>query len=212
MGYMDFHSHILYGVDHGVQDHSLYTELLAEYKKNGITTIVFTPHLYHPLVKTIISNIRPNFEQAAEEAAKAGISVYLGCELFLGSQTEIRTIPINGRFALVEFPPESCPIGLSRKIEQLCNQGYEPVIAHVERYPWLRSDSEIMKMFKDLGCWIQVNVSGIENKRALPYIERDLVDIIADDNHGDLTLPGRLRKCLDLYPNINTRMESMDME
>ena len=212
MGYMDFHSHILYGVDHGVQDHELYSQLIAEYKKNGITTLVFTPHLFHPLVKTNISNIRPNFEQAEQEAAKLGLSVYLGCELYLGSQTEVKTIPIDGRYALVEFPPEACPIGLERKIKQLCDQGYEVVVAHVERYPWLKADSDLMSMFKDNGCWIQVNVSGIENRRALPFIERDLVDIIADDNHGDLSLPQRLRSALDLYPAINARMQSMALD
>ena len=211
MNLLDLHSHLLFDVDHGVQTRNLYRALLLEYRKAGINTLVLTPHLFHPTVKTKVENIRENFALAKEDASKVGIRVVLGAELYLGTQIEVRTIPIAGRYALVEFPVSGKPIGLDRKLGQLLDQGLEPVIAHVERYPWLRPDGETFRMLKDMGAWIQVNVSGIENKTAMPYIQRDLVDIIADDNHGDRTLPGRLRACLDAYPEIAARMESLDL-
>ena len=211
MNLFDLHSHLLFDVDHGVQDRNLYRALLLEYRKSGIMTLVLTPHLFHPTVKTKVENIRENFRLASEDAARVGIRTILGAELYLGSQVDVKTIPIAGRFALVEFPVSGKPIGLDRKLQQLLNQGLEPVIAHVERYPWLKPESETFRMFKDMGAWIQVNVSGIENKTAMPYLQRDLVDIIADDNHGDRTLPGRLRACLDAHPEICARMESMGL-
>ena len=211
MNLLDLHSHLLFDVDHGVQTRNLYRALLLEYRKAGINTLVLTPHLFHPTVKTKVENIRENFALAKEDASKVGIRVILGAELYLGTQIEVRTIPIAGRYALVEFPVSGKPIGLDRKLGQLLDQGLEPVIDHVERYPWLRPDGETFRMLKDMGAWIQVNVSGIENKTAMPYIQRDLVDIIADDNHGDRTLPGRLRACLDAYPEIAARMESLDL-
>ncbi|MGP1508150.1 MAG: CpsB/CapC family capsule biosynthesis tyrosine phosphatase [Sphaerochaeta sp.] len=211
MNFLDLHSHLLFDVDHGVQTRELYRALLTEYSKYGINTLVFTPHLFHPTVKTKVENIRKNFALASEDAAKVGIKTVLGAELYLGSQLEVRTIPIGGRYALVEFPVEAMPIGLDRKLQQLVEQGLEPVIAHIERYRWLTPKSKTVDMFKDIGAWIQVNVSGIENKTALPYIRQNLVDIIADDNHGDMTLPGRLRACLDAYPAICSRMETLDL-
>ena len=211
MNLLDLHSHLLFDVDHGVQTRNLYRALLLEYRKAGINTLVLTPHLFHPTVKTKVENIRENFALAKEDASKVGIRTVLGAELYLGSQIEVKTIPIGGRYALVEFPVSGRPVGLDRKLKQLLDQGLEPIIAHVERYPWLRPDGETFSMFKDIGAWIQVNVSGIENKTAMPYIQRDLVDIIADDNHGDRTLPGRLRACLDAYPEICARMESLDL-
>ncbi len=211
MNLLDLHSHLLFGVDHGVQTRDLYRALLLEYRRNGINTLVLTPHLFHPTVKTKVENIRENFRLASEDAAKVGIHTILGAELYLGSQLEVRTIPIGGRYALVEFPVSGKPIALERKLQQLVDQGLEPIIAHVERYPWLKPESETFQMFKDIGAWIQVNVSGIENRTAMPYIQRDLVDIIADDNHGDRTLPKRLRQCLDAYPEICSRMESLGL-
>jgi len=211
MGLLDLHSHLLFDVDHGVQTRQLYRELLLEYRKYGIGTLVLTPHLFHPTVKTKVENIRENFRLATEDAKKVGIRTVLGAELYLGSQLEVRTIPIAGRYALVEFPVSGRPVGLERKLQQLLDQSLEPIIAHVERYPWLKPNDGTFNMFKDMGAWIQVNVSGIEKKTALPYIHRDLVDIIADDNHGDKTLPGRLRACLDAYPEIRGKMESLDI-
>ena len=211
MNLLDLHSHLLFGVDHGVQTRDLYRALLLEYKRNGIDTLVLTPHLFHPTVKTRVENIRENFRLATEDAKKVGIRTVLGAELYLGSQLEVKTIPIGGRYALVEFPVSGKPIALERKLQQLVDQGLEPIIAHVERYPWLKPQSETFQMFKDIGAWIQVNVSGIENRTAMPYIQRDLVDIIADDNHGDRSLPKRLRRCLDAYPGICSRMESLDL-
>lgn len=211
MDLLDLHSHILFDVDHGVQDRKLYRALLLEYKKYGFGTLVLTPHVFHPTVKTKVANIRENFRLASEDAAKVGIRTILGAELYLGSQLEVKTIPIGGRYALVEFPVSAKPIGLDRKLQQLIDQGLEPIIAHVERYPWLNVKSDTFEMFKEMGAWIQVNVSGIENKAAMPYIQRDVVDIIADDNHGDLTLPKRLKACLDAYPGICSRMESLGL-
>lgn len=211
MRLLDLHSHLLFGVDHGVQTREQYLDILPGYQKAGISTIVLTPHLFHPTVKTNVSNIRTNFHIAKEDAAKYGIRTILGAELYLGSQLDVKTIPIAGRYALVEFPVSGKPIGLDRKLQQLLDQNLEIIIAHVERYPWLKPNDQTFNMFKDMGAWIQVNVSGIEKKTALPYIKLDLVDIIADDNHGDKTLPSRLRACLDAYPQIRSRMESLDI-
>lgn len=209
MSYLNLHCHLLFGVDHGVQTRDDYCKLLREYRDCGFDTIALTPHLFHPNVKTKVGNIRENFRLAEEDAKELGIRVVLGSELYLGSQNEVKTVPIAGRYALVEFPVAGRPIGLNRKLQQLIDQGLEPVIAHVERYPWLSPKDKTFEMFREKGVWIQVNVSGIENKKALPYIDADLVDIISDDNHGDISLPRRLRNCLDQYPQILERMNSM---
>lgn len=209
MNLIDCHSHLLFGVDHGVQTREEYRKLLLEYSRCGIRTIVLTPHLFHPTVKTKVGSLRENFALASEDAAKVGIRTVLGCELYLGSQIEVKTIPIAGRYALVEFPTSAKPVGLDRKLGQLVDQGFEPIVAHVERYGWLRPDDSTFRMLVDMGCWIQVNVSGIEKKAAMPYINAGVVDIIADDNHGDLTLPGRLKACLEAYPDICMRMQSL---
>lgn len=211
MSAFDFHTHLLFGVDHGVQTQELYRKLLLEYHKNSIDTLVLTPHVYHPTVKTNVMNIRPNYENATQDAQELGMKTYLGSELYLSSQLEVKCIPIAGRFALCEFPVNGKPIALEQKLQQLTNKGLEIVVAHIERYHWMKPNDDTFKMLRELGAWIQVNVEDIENKKAMPYIDADLVDIIASDNHGDMTLPSRLKNALDAYPTIRARMESMGL-
>jgi protein-tyrosine phosphatase len=211
MSVFDFHTHLLFGVDHGVQTQEIYRKLLLEYHKNGIDTLVLTPHVYHPTVKTNVMNIRPNFEKACRDAEKIGMKLYLGSELYLSSQLEVKSIPVAGRYALCEFPVSSKPLALDRKLQQLTDRGFEIVVAHVERYQWMKPNDDTFKMLREMGAWIQVNVADIENKTAMPYIDADLVDIIASDNHGDLTLPSRLKAALDAHPVIRARMESMGL-
>ena len=191
-----------------------YDEQLAAYRENAVITGTATDY-YAKRISGLTLKGRPisllSGSELVEDACITTKLGLLGAELYLGSQIDVKTIPIAGRFALVEFPVSGKPIGLNRKLQQLLDQGLEPVIAHVERYPWLKPQSETFQMFKDMGAWIQVNVSGIENRTAMPYIQRDLVDIIADDNHGDRSLPKRLRACLDAYPGICARMESMGL-
>lgn len=207
--YIDFHTHTLFDVDHGIQKEEDTVAMLEAYKKAGIDCVVFTPHIYHPQANCKVQNIRENYRKAQEIASKIGIDVYLGSELYLEAQTEIKTLPIAGKYALFELPVNSKPLKLEDKIESILDFNLEPVIAHVERYNWLSVKSKEFRMFLDYGCRIQVNVSGIENRKALPYLKKDVVDIIASDNHGDFSLPAKLKKALDNYPKVLERMQSL---
>ena len=203
----DLHTHILFDVDHGVQTIKDSIEQLKEYKKQGFDFVALTPHIYNPEVTTKVQNIRKNFDILKVEAEKIGIDIFLGSELYLEAQTEIKTIPICGKFALVEFSPYSKPLNMEGKLNELFMKNLQPIIAHVERYNWLKPKSSEMDLLLSLGCLVSVNVSGIENHTADSYIKKGLVDLISSDNHGDIKLPCKLRKMLEKYQDINKRMQ-----
>lgn len=46
MAIIDFHSHILPGIDDGSRDVSMSLELLKESRNQGIGAVVATPHFY----------------------------------------------------------------------------------------------------------------------------------------------------------------------
>ncbi|MBQ0071064.1 MAG: capsule biosynthesis protein CapC [Spirochaetales bacterium] len=208
----DLHTHTLFGIDHGVQTYEDYLQNLEEYAKNGFDTLVFTPHIYHPTVASNIGAIRENFLKATEAAKEKGIRTLLGSELYLDSQTDVKSIPINGTYALVEFPPQYEPMALDRKLKQLQDKGLQVIIAHVERYKWVKANSVAFDKLYRIGVYFQSNVSGVEDRSALPYIKNGVIDIIASDNHGDPTLPGRLKRILDSYPYILDRMQCFNLE
>lgn len=206
---IDLHTHILFDCDHGVQDKKTYTKIMEQYAKNGFDTVVLTPHLHHPNAGCKSENIEKNFEEAREIAHQLGVEVYLGCELYFdGTKSDMDVYAIGNQYVLAEFPTDVKPIRLLENLQGLQARGYTIIVAHVERYPWMRPDSQLFRSLRDMGCLIQVNMESVRNKKARPYLKTRMVDIIASDNHGDKKAPKKLRKVLEKYPEIRIGMDS----
>lgn len=209
MALCDLHCHLLPLIDDGYVSKEAFSRMLHLYLENGITTIAFTPHIYNPYVTTNIAALRQTYAWAVEEAAKEGITTYLGSELYVGDQGELKCIPIAGTYALVEFGLSLPPAKLLERIDALAKQQLTPILAHVERYRWLEPDSAMLMELRKLGCLLQTNVEAVENGDSLPYLKRDLIDLIATDNHGDETLPLRMVQCLNAWPLVYGKMETL---
>ncbi len=209
MGICDFHCHLLPGIDDGYLSREGFLRMLSLYRECGITTIAFTPHIYNPFVATNIKDLRPTYAWAQQEAQKLGIATYLGSELYVAEQDILKAVPINNRYALVEFGLSLPPSHLLPRLKQLKQQNLTLIIAHVERYLWLEPKSAMLQKLLDLGCLLQTNVESVENKVAFPYLQAGLIDLIATDNHGDETLPLRMMQVLNEWPDVYHKMEKM---
>lgn len=209
MGLCDLHCHLLPLIDDGYVSKESFSRMLHLYLENGITTIAFTPHIYNPFVTTNIADLRQTFAWAQREAAKEGITTYLGSELYVGDQARLVCVPIAQKYALLEFGLSLPPARLLERIETLILQKLTPILAHVERYRWLEPQSALLGELLKLGCLLQTNVEAVENGDSLGYLKRDLIDIIATDNHGDETLPLRLVQCLNAWPQVYGKMETL---
>ncbi len=209
MGLRDTHSHLLPGIDDGYLDTQGCLRMYEIYHECGIDELVVTPHIYNPFVTTEVDRIRATFEWAQEEAQRRGVTLYLGSELYVSDQPRLKAIPIADRFVLVEFSLALPPAQLKERLSLLISEGLTPIIAHVERYMWWSPKETLFHELKAMGCLVQVNVEAVENGAALPYLEADVVDILATDNHGDERLPLRLVQALEEWPSVKQRMETI---
>jgi len=209
MGICDMHSHLLPEIDDGYLSREQFIRMLNLYQLSGVTAIAFTPHIFNPYVTTNISEMRETYQWARGEAEALGLQTYLGSELFVGDQETLKTIPINGKFALVEFGLSLPPPKVLERLQQLVQMHYRPLIAHVERYLWLSPKSTMLQRLRSLGCLLQTNVEAVENNLSLPYLELGLIDVIATDNHGDETLPARLMDALEKWPSVGRSMQNL---
>jgi protein-tyrosine phosphatase len=209
MGLYDLHTHLLPSIDDGYVTVETFKKMLGVYRESGFTAIAFTPHIYNPYVTTRIEELRSTFEWAQQIADEMGLSVYLGSELYIGSQDTLKYLPIADRYALVEFALSLPPPAMVEKLKGIIEQGRVVIIAHVERYRWLRPHDPMVQTLVELGCLLQTNVEAVENGDARPYLEAGLVDLIATDNHGDETLPLRLAQALYEWPEVQKRMERL---
>jgi protein-tyrosine phosphatase len=211
MGICDLHCHLLPEIDDGYVSRENFERILQLYRESGVSSIAFTPHLYNPYVTTNIPKLRSTYEWASSIAMSMGLVTYLGSELFVGSQEVLKSVPIDKTYSLVEFGLSLPPANLVPRLETLAGTGLVLIIAHIERYRWLSPQSPIFAQLQRLGALVQVNVEAVENGTALPYLQSGLVDIIATDNHGDETLPGRLLAVLDNWPDVYQKMERMGL-
>jgi len=180
---IDIHTHLLPGVDDGVKSKEETIILLENYKKNGFEHVFLTPHVNEPFVKTDIEHIKKTFDSLKKEFDNTGVKTYLASELYLKPNPK-GYIPILDRFILIELPVDTYPHYVLDEIFELQLEGYDIILAHVERYVWLYKNQKMQEKLKEMNVYFQLNISSVNMKEGKYYLENDYIDFLASDNHG----------------------------
>lgn len=209
MGFIEMHSHLLPGIDDGVASQEDSIAMLDAYALAGFTHIVATPHLYNPNVMTRVQDIRTTFAWFAQEAEKRGIHAELGSETFIGSSKEPKAIPFLHGFVLVEVETMIEPMYLLKFAREQIDQGRAVILAHIERYRWMSPTHPLVHQLRERGVFFQSNCTAVHNGEVNQYLSRDLIDIIAGDNHGNPELPALLAQTLTEHPRVLSIMNRL---
>ncbi len=212
MSYIDFHTHILPNIDDGVLDFDQVEKMLDIYSQAGFSKIVCTPHLYNPYVRTNIREIKETFKRVSDIAKGFNINCILGSEYYYRNQDTIIGIPIQSRYQMIELPTTLAPIDFIEKFQDVINSGLKIILAHVERYPYLKVGSPYLEKIIDMGVLLQVNASAIANGQATGFVENEIADIISTDNHGNFKLPLIYLEQIGKYPYLVERMEKIILD
>ena len=167
---LDFHSHILPGLDDGatcLEDSLMLTKALKDW---GFERVTCTPHItnLHPNTP---DTIRPAFEQLQEAMAVAGIDldIRMSAEYRLVPQTWPEVLeknwimPIEDKYLLMELPISNPKqMGEIKPLEEfrrIISMGLIPILPHPERYFYL-SHRELMS-YVEAGVKIQCNYGSL---------------------------------------------------
>lgn len=193
-GFVDIHSHVLYGLDDGAQtiDDSLAMLRLAE--ESGTVDLVATPHANHHYA------FQPSLIelQLAELQPQTRVRLHPGCDFHLSvsniqdALTRPEAYTINhGAYLLVEFPELGVFRAADRVLRELLDAGMVPIISHPERNEHLRRQVDDLARWVTEGCYLQVTATSITGlfgpgaqQSALQLIERGLVHFVASDAHN----------------------------
>jgi tyrosine-protein phosphatase YwqE len=100
-------------------------------------------------------------------------------------------LTISGNLVLVEFSFIRQPLDLRDKLFQLQIKGYQPIIAHPERYLYFGAHKEFYDELHDMGCIFQLNLlslCGYYGKKQLELanylIKKDYVSLLGSDLHN----------------------------
>lgn len=211
---VDIHSHILPGVDDGASNTAESIEMLKIAYEQGIRTIVATPHYGKfsesfdaETIKKVVA-----FLQNTAQKLQLDIKILAGNEIYYSSDViedlnEGSALCLgDGKCVLVEFSISTDYATIVAACRELKQAGYQPIIAHAERYIALHNLDNVKKL-KNEGALIQVNADMLtelpikEEKKTLfnkhridmvsafknaawKLVQSGFVDFIATDAHN----------------------------
>lgn len=217
-GLTDMHCHILPGIDDGAKDEAMSLEMLNAYKELGYTGVIATPHImegYYGNTSTSITESLENFKrlmvkEGFGEFHISAASEYMLDEGFDKLSEKKDLLPIKGKKVLVEMSYLQKPIFVDQQIFDLQQQGFEPILAHPERYPYLTDMAKVLR-FKDHGCYLQLNLLSLGNyygpqaaKQAFNLLLNAKYDFMGTDAHtpGHLEALKRITISKKLLPHF----------
>lgn len=189
---IDIHNHIIYGVDDGSRSLEESMEMVDLYKRAGFDKIIATSHFDRSRYMVDADEIRKKCEILNNELAKNNIDfkIYPGHEIQVEPNTTklINDKTLNtladSRYVLLELSFLNQPLFLKDLIYNLQLEGYVPIIAHAERYSYVKKNIDYLLDFIKMGALIQANYSSISKDDTLKtMLERNMVHILATDAH-----------------------------
>lgn len=191
---IDIHSHILPGVDDGSQDLSLSRTLIEDALADGITAICLTPHFvpFYGFGKRR-DELEKIFGKFKEETADLGMKIFLGNELFIRHDLDVlleekQVCSLNDtRYVLVEFPFEGYQDDYDEYLYNI-SLNCRIIIAHPERYAFVKEDPSFVRRWTDNGYLLQANSTSLKQRdtRSCIYyfLDNGLLSVMASDAHG----------------------------
>ena len=191
---LDFHTHILPGVDDGSQSVDESLQMLERMQKQGIETVVATPHFYanDESVDDFLAR-RDAALGALRERSPSGPDILLGAEVRyyegISRMPDLKKLRIqNSRLLLIEMPFRPWTENAVREVIDIACQGrITPVIAHVERYLFLQKKGVATRLLES-GVLFQANSSFLmgwrQRRRAMGMIQKGQIHFIGSDCHN----------------------------
>jgi len=196
---IDLHCHVLPGVDDGSRNMEMSMEMARIAKKGGTDIIVATPHsnipgLYRNYYGPWYDSL---FEETKAVFAAYGIELLPGMEVFSTYDTpeyldEGRFLTINqSRYLLIEFDFGISFANASDILNRVKDKGYIPLIAHAERFDFIKNSPHNAFLLSESGCVLQANKGSFlgdfgstVQKTAYLLLKHGLYSVVASDAHN----------------------------
>jgi protein-tyrosine phosphatase len=196
MSVVDIHCHILPGLDDGSPDMAISIAMAHLAVAAGIGTVIGTPHWIEDEHETDPAQVRQLSADLQVELDKGDIplTVLPGNEALICpslpnrvKKGDILTLADKGTHLLLELPYDELPNYVDDVVFRLQLQGLIPVLAHVERYAYVRNDWHVLDRWVKRGCLAQINAANLDRERgddlAQGLMDRGLIACTATDAH-----------------------------
>ena len=196
----DMHSHLIPGIDDGAKDMEDSIRLIRGLADLGYRKLITTPHILADFYPNTPETIGEGLRAVRAELARQNIDValhaaaeYLMDDHFIHLlQSGNPLLTLKDKLVLVELSFAVPAINLKEIIFEVQLKGYQPVLAHPERYLYFGADKTWYDRLKDAGCLFQLNLLSIKGyygkgsqELAQYLIKKKYVDLLGTDLHHE---------------------------
>lgn len=202
-GLIDWHSHVLPGIDDGSQTVEESIVLLKALSSQGVHTVVATPHYNadQESVESFLQRRSESLRNLSKGFCSENLKILLGAEVRyypgISRLEEIGKLKIEGsRLLLLEMPRSKWTEYTLRELEELSGSGDTiPILAHIERYLSFQTDSILHRLY-ECGILMQVNApfftGFFTRKKALRLLGESKIHLVGSDCHNMIGRPPML--------------------
>ena len=210
---IDWHSHILPGMDDGSRSIEESLAMLDALREQGVDHVIATPHFYanDEAVDAFLERRAQSQELLREACCEKSLRILCGAEVRyypgIARMKELERLRIQStKLLLLEMPMAKWTEYTVRELIELAGSGEVTVVmAHMERYMPLQNRG-VWEKLCDHGLLIQVNASffgGLGNRhKAWKLLDAGRIHMIGSDCHNMTTRPPRIG---DAYERIRRK-------
>ena len=208
---VDFHSHILPGVDDGSRSVEESLEMLRAEARQGIGTVVATPHFYanHDTPERFLRRRAAAWEMLQTAMAQeAGLpEVILGAEVYyfsgISDSDQLHRLTTGQkRYIMLEMPTVPWTQNMYQEMENIYTKhGITPIIAHIDRYISPLRHRQILDRLEELPVLVQANsdffLRPMTAPLALRMLKEKRIHLLGSDCHNCSTRKPELGRAIE---------------
>lgn len=196
---VDIHSHLLAGIDDGVQTLEQAEEIILTFQRLGYQKLITTPHVMGDFYQNTNETIQQKLDELNVHLRQKNINITVeaAAEFYLDESLTQRLesgpplLTFGKKYLLFETNFMTEPLNLKEFIFQATTKGYRPVLAHPERYLYLQSNFEKAEDLISRGVLFQTNISSLSGyyskaaqTTAQKLIDKGYVHFLGSDCHN----------------------------
>ncbi|WP_316798544.1 tyrosine-protein phosphatase [Pedobacter frigidisoli] len=193
----DMHSHIIPGIDDGAQTLKDSLALAHKFKALGFKKLIATPHIMADYFRNTPDTINRGLDTLRKglDDIQLDLEIDAAAEYYLDETLEKKVrqkdvLTFGAGYMLFELSYINPPQNLFDFIKLIQDSGYQPILAHPERYPYYYASFESYHQIRETGCLLQMNSIALTGyygsgakKTAEEMVENHMVDFIGSDMH-----------------------------
>lgn len=196
---VDIHSHLVPAIDDGIQSVEEGLEILREMEALGYRKVITTPHTmpgsFDNTPETILGGLEKIKKAAKEEGLnitmEAATEYYLDETFMQRLENKEKLMTFGDQYVLFETGFINEPPFMKEATFLMNINGYKPVYAHPERYPYLAQNDKLLEEMIDRQVVFQLNLASLAGAYGKPVqkfaeklVDMGVVKLVGTDCHN----------------------------